>query len=121
MKHFRVKAIVVAILLFAATGIALSANLGSMVYENYGYTNITTATTTYVSSSPGVLAGILVNGGTLGAITVVDNTATTAGNTVATIASPTAGQVIPFGISMDVGICVVTAAATNVTVIWKKK
>ena len=91
----------------------------TLVAEGYSYNNITTATTTYVKSAPGVLAGILVNGGTMGQITVVDNTATIAGSTIATIAAPTSGQVIPFGIQCSTGIGIVTGDAMNITVIYK--
>jgi len=104
--------------LFAAEGDGPSMGIYN-VRENYSYRNITTATTTYVKSAPGTLAGILVNGGTMGAITVKDNTATVTGSTVATIASPTAGQVIPFGIRCSNGIGIVTADNTNLTVIYK--
>lgn len=89
------------------------------VFEAYRYRNITTATTTYVKEAPGILAGIVVNGGTMGSITVVDNTSTVVGSTVATIASPVAGQVIPFGVKCGVGIAIVTGAATDLTVVWQ--
>jgi len=104
--------------LFAAEGDGPSQGIYN-VRENYSYRNITTATTTYVKSAPGTLAGILVNGGTMGSITVMDNTAAVAGTTIATIASPFAGQVIPFGVRCSNGIGIVTGAATNLTVIYK--
>lgn len=88
------------------------------VIEAYSYNNITTATNTQVLATAGVLAGIDVNGGTMGAITIYD-AASCAGTTIATIASPYAGQVIPFGVYASTGICITTAAATNLTVIYK--
>jgi hypothetical protein len=89
------------------------------VRETYAFSNITSNATTYVKSAPGVLAGILVNGGTMGSVTVKDNTALVVGTTIATITSPFAGQVIPFGVNVSNGICIVTADNTNITVIYK--
>jgi hypothetical protein len=88
------------------------------VFEYYSYNNIATATDTQVKGSAGILAGIVVNGGTMGAITVYNNTSC-ATTTIATIASPYAGQVIPLGVYAGTGICVTTAGATNLTVIYK--
>ena len=88
-----------------------------LVYERYKYVNVTTATTTLVKTGLGILAGITVNGGTLGAITVYDNTAA-AGPKIATIAVSYAGQVIPFGVGFTTGLTVVTGAATDITVIY---
>jgi|SRR3989304_4446539 len=110
--------IVIAGILFAAEGDGPAQGIWT-VRENYSYRNITTATTTYVKSAPGTLAGILVNGGTMGSLTVADNTAAAAGTVIATIAAPYAGQVIPFGVRCSNGIGIVTGAATNITVVYK--
>jgi len=116
------KILLISLTILALSAGAHSADLGMMVHENYRYTNISTADNTAVLAAPGILAGILVNGGTMGQVTVYDNVACTVGGTVvATIASPYAGQVIPFGVGMDTGISIRTAAATNLTVIWKKR
>jgi hypothetical protein len=88
------------------------------VRERYNYTNITASDNTIIKASPGMLAGMVVHGGTMGAITVYDNTACSSG-TIATIASPVAGQVIPFGVNTVRGLCIRTAAAMNITVVWK--
>lgn len=80
--------------------------------------NITTATTTTVSARPCYLSHIVVNGGTMGAITIWDNNATT-GAVVATIASPLAGQHYVYDAAMVYGLKVVTADNTNVTVLWQ--
>lgn len=84
----------------------------------YNGTNITTATTTTVKSGPGYLSHIVVNGGTMGAITIYDST-TAAGTVIATIASPLAGQHYVYDRGCALGITVVTAAATNITVAWQ--
>ena len=104
---------------FPANSTAPASHWGNTeVIEAYSYNNITTDTDTQVKSSPGVIAGVLVNGGTMGQITVYDNTSCST-TTVATIASPYAGQVIPLGIYASTGICVTTADNTNITVIYK--
>jgi hypothetical protein len=88
------------------------------VRERYNYTNVTASDNTIIKASPGMLAGMVVHGGTMGAITVYDNTTCSSG-TIATIASPVAGQVIPFGVNTIRGLCIRTAAAMNITVVWK--
>jgi hypothetical protein len=88
------------------------------VRERYNYTNITASDNTIIKASPGMLAGMVVHGGTMGAITVYDNTTCSSG-TIATIASPVAGQIIPFGVNTIRGLCIRTAAAMNITVVWK--
>lgn len=76
--------------------------------------NISTATTTVVKTGPGFLGQLVVNGGTMGSITVYDGVDAT-GTVIATIAAPTAGMVFPYGCIFSKGLCVVTAAATDVT------
>jgi hypothetical protein len=88
-----------------------------MVRDFYKYSNIKTATTTVVKSVPGALIALIVNGGTLGSITLYDNTAGE-GTEIAIIASPTAGMVLPYSAKLSTGLTVVTAAATNITVIY---
>jgi hypothetical protein len=88
------------------------------VRERYTYTNITASDNTIIKASPGMIAGLVVNGGTMGAITIYDNTTCGTG-TIATISSPFAGQVIPFGANTLRGLCIRTAAAMNITVLWK--
>ena len=92
--------------LVAATAFAFSA------------VNITTNTTTTVSARPCYLSHIVVNGGTMGTITVWDNNATT-GAKVATISSPLAGQHYVYDAAMVYGLKVVTADNTNITVLWQ--
>jgi hypothetical protein len=89
-----------------------------VVRERYNYTNITAADNTIIKASPGMIAGLVVNGGTMGAITVYDNTTCGTG-TIATIAAPTAGMIWPAGANTIRGLCIRTAAAMNITVYWK--
>lgn len=90
-----------------------------MGYERVGpyeYAYITTATTTQVKTGPGTLHVIQINGGTLGAITVIDGTSGSTAN-IATITPPVAstdGYV--YDLRFALGLRIVTAAATDVTV-----
>jgi hypothetical protein len=88
------------------------------VRERYNYTNITASDNTIIKASPGMIAGLVVNGGTMGAITIYDNTTCGTG-TIATIASPTTGMIWPAGANTIRGLCIRTAAAMNITVYWK--
>lgn len=89
----------------------------------WGYNGISTATTTVVKSGAGQLGRVVVLGGTLGAITVYDNTAASGAViaptfTPATLAGGGPG-VYEFNVSFGVGLTIVTAAATVVTVIYR--
>lgn len=81
------------------------------------FAQITTAITTVVKNTPGFLHGISINGGTLGAITIYDNV--TATGTPKYTITPSAGlllpQFLPINCVFDVGITIVTAAATVIT------
>ena len=76
--------------------------------------NIVTAATTLVKTGMGFLGQIIVNGSTMGAVTVYDGVDVT-GTKIATIDAPTAGMVLPYGCVFKVGLCIVTAAATDIT------
>lgn len=84
------------------------------VMGDYSSVAISTATTTVVKSGVGVLRSCQVLGGTLGAITVYDNTAAS-GTVIAPAFTPTATvpgtQILP-DIRFSVGLTIVTAAAT---------
>lgn len=86
-------------------------------------TYINTATTTSVRNGFGQLYSISINGGTGGAVTLYDIasvgcTGTPASGKFATIASSTAPVTMFYEGSVKNGLCVVTAAATDVTVSW---
>lgn len=90
----------------------------------WGYNGISTATTTVVDSAgPGQLHQLIVFGGTLGAITVYDNTAAS-GTVIIPTFTPVAmtgsgPQVYTLDVSYTVGLTVVTAAATVVVVTYR--
>lgn len=76
--------------------------------------NILTATTTTVKSGPGHLNHLIAVGGTMGNVTIYDNTAAS-GTVLFGPATPTAGGVIVADIEFSVGLTVVTAAATAIS------
>ena len=76
--------------------------------------NILTATTTTVKSGPGHLNHLVAVGGTMGNVTIYDNTAAS-GTVLFGPATPTAGGVIVADIEFSVGLTVVTAAATAIS------
>ena len=79
------------------------------------YTSITTAATTVVKSGPGWFQGCRILGGTLGNVTVYDNTAASGAVVVAAFIPTASGDVANMNASFSVGLTVVTAAATNLT------
>lgn len=82
----------------------------------HNHRNITSATTTVVSSGPCVLHAITINTTAAATITVYDNTSA-AGTKIATIAaSPTIGTVFLYDVKCLTGLTVVTAGATDCTV-----
>lgn len=80
--------------------------------------HITTNTTTTVSSRPGYLSHLKINGGTMGTISVWDNNSTT-GVMVDNIVSPLAGQHYVYDRDLVWGLKVVTADNTNLTVFFR--
>ena len=85
------------------------------------FTHISTATNTLVKASSGILHTITVNGGTAGAVTIVDTSvaACTGGTTIGVTASVGATPVtLTYDAKTANGICITTAAATDLTVTW---
>lgn len=81
-------------------------------------TNIASATTTVVKSGGGILRRITINTTAAGAITVYDNTSA-AGTKLATFPSSAVVGTYEFGCRFGTGLTVVTAAASDITVIWE--
>jgi hypothetical protein len=79
--------------------------------------NITTATTTVVVSRPGTLKRICVNTTAAGSITVYDNTAAS-GTKIGTLKASIAEGTYLQGIRFVTGLTVVTAAASDITVVY---
>ncbi len=87
--------------------------------QSYGvglaYSHFATATNTQVATTPVTLHTITINGGTTGIVTVYDNTSC-ATTVFAIILAATAPVTLTYDAQMKTGICVTTAAATDVTV-----
>lgn len=90
---------------------------------DWGYNAISTATTTTVKSGAGQVGAILVLGGTMGAITVYDNTAASG-----TVIVPAFTPVTPTGSGPNVtvlncafstGLTIVTATAMQIVVLYR--
>lgn len=88
------------------------------VEERYSYAAISTAVTTVVKSGAGFVHAINVLGGTLGAITVYDNTSAS-GTTIWPTFTPLAAQPWIIDASFGTGLTVVTAAATVIQVSYR--
>lgn len=80
--------------------------------------NILTATTTVVKAAPGHLNGLYAVGGTMGSVTVYDNTVAS-GTILFGPATPTAGGIVMANVSFSIGLTVVTAAATCLSGSWR--
>ncbi len=92
-----------------------------VVRERYNYRHISAADNTVIKASPGMFAGLTVNGGTTtGSITVYDNVTCVGSTTiVAIVTAPSAGAIVPGGANMTRGLCVTTSTAMDLTVYWK--
>lgn len=87
----------------------------------HSYATITTATTTTIKSGAGVIKSINILGGTLGAITVYDNTAGS-GTTIFPTFTPSATLPCPpitLEEAFTTGLTIVTAAATIINVSYR--
>ena len=87
--------------------------------KNYEKTHIATGTTTQVLTGQGILHYITVNTTAAGTIKVIDNTAGSTAN-VATLASNVAEGTYIFHCVMAAGIRIITAAASDITVVWSQ-
>lgn len=88
---------------------------GVMKVENRGgYFNISSATTTVVKSGAGHINSIRVIGGTLGNVTVYDNTSGS-GTVICPTVTPVANGVLIEDVDFTTGLTIVTAAATIIT------
>ncbi len=85
---------------------------------NCAYTGITTATTTVVKSGAGILHAIVVNATAAGTITVYDNTAASSTKIATLKASIAEGVYSYMGLAFSTGLTVVTAGASDVTVLY---
>lgn len=84
----------------------------------HNVTVISTATTTVIKALPGTIRDIRVIGGTLGNVTVYDNSAASGTVLVPTV-TPAAGQILLSDAAFTTGCTIVTAAATLIVVTWR--
>lgn len=82
------------------------------------FTFITTAATTTVKSSAGKLVAIVVGTTAAGSITIYDNTAAS-GTKIGVLKSSIAEGTYLFNADFKTGLTIVTAAASDITVIWE--
>lgn len=89
----------------------------------FQYKHISTATNTQEASASVILHTIVINGGTAGLVTVQDTAASncSGGANIATIATLTgsSAQTLAFDIQTTNGLCITTAAATDLTVSYR--
>lgn len=86
------------------------------------YNHITTNTTTDVKSTTGVLVSVIVNDANTGSITIYDDTTGGTSTPVAVIGSASASRPatpLYYNIRMNNGIQIVTAAADDITIVYR--
>lgn len=87
--------------------------------KTYKSTYISTATTTIVKNSAGVLKSITLGETAAGTITVYDNTAGS-GTVILVLKASVAEQTFEFGpLNFDNGLTIVTAGASKLQVSWE--
>ncbi len=86
-------------------------------YSDYQPTYISTATTTQVFTGRGMLHSITIGETAGGAISVIDNTAGSTVN-VASLKASIAEGTYTFNCSIAVGLRIITAGASKITVNW---
>ena len=84
--------------------------------DNYTYTHISTATTTVVSTKPCVLIAIIVNTTAAGAITIDDAVSATT-PTIGIMKASIAEGTYEYKVFCATGLTIVTAAASDITVV----
>lgn len=89
-----------------------------MADSPYNSTYIATATTTTVKSGAGVLKSITVGETAAGAITVYANTAGS-GTIIAVLKASVVEGTYEFNVGFDIGLTIVTAGASKITVSYR--
>lgn len=114
-----------AILCFAVWNIGTRPPVEAQLAASSGfqYKHISTATNTQEASASVILHTIVINGGTAGLVTVQDTSASncSGGVNIATIATLTgsSAQTLSYDIQTTNGLCITTAAATDLTVSYR--
>lgn len=91
--------------------------MSDLMRDDYKYAYISSATTTQVNTGPCRLIRIVVNTTAAGAISVIDNTSGSTVN-VASLKASIAEGTYYFGIKLTAGLRVITAGASDITVVW---
>jgi len=86
--------------------------------SQFTYNNISTATTTQVKTGEGHLWAIVINETAAGTIKIIDNTSGSSANIGTMKASIAEGTYI-FNCDFSVGLRIITAGASNITVIYR--
>lgn len=84
---------------------------------SYGFTNISTATTTAVKTGAGHLHSIVVGTTAAGAITIYDNTSGS-GTKIGTLKASIVEGTYLFDCAFATGLTIVSAAASDITVTY---
>ena len=93
-------------------------NVDIVTMPGWSFASIITATTTTVKSGAGVCRTIIVTGGTMGAVTIYDNTAGS-GTTIGPAVTPAQGNVLVVDATFGTGLTIVTAAATGLYIAYR--
>lgn len=80
--------------------------------------NINTATTRTITTGGGTLIRVVVNTTAAGTITIYDDDTAVATNKIATIKSNVLEGVFEYGVPFTRGLTIVTAAASDITVVY---
>lgn len=93
---------------------------GVVVPNGASFVNITTATTTAVKATPGVVKGISINTGGAGSSVVIYNNTAASGAKIGTFSTATQG-VIPLDAAASIGITAVTSGGTpaDITIYYR--
>lgn len=91
--------------------------MSQLMRDDYKYTYIATATTTQVATGNCRLIRVVVNTTAAGAISIIDGTSGSTVNVASLKASIVEGS-YDFGIKLTTGLRVITAGASDITVVW---
>lgn len=86
--------------------------------QTYNYKNVAAAATTVVKAAPGILHRININNITFGTIALFDNASAGSGTLIGTITPTALNQTWVQDVVFANGLTIVTAAATDITVIY---
>jgi hypothetical protein len=91
-----------------------------MIHQHNSYTNITSGTTTQVYTGACTLVAIIVNTTAAGSIKIIDGTSGSTAN-VGTLKSSVQEGDYNYNITLGNGLRIVTAATSDITIVWRVK